>query len=98
MSDIQNTPLEDLTSQVAKAMTQWQSGENIKEEAAEIERATAQGPQADTTVLPSAAASKPAIRQVISPMRAIQTVMVAEAAYQPLTWNNSGDVVSATGQ
>ena len=38
LSDIQNTSLEDLTTQVAIAMTQWQSGEKVKEEAAVIER------------------------------------------------------------
>lgn len=83
LSDIQNTSLEDLTSQVAKAMQQWQSGESLKEEAAEIERATA---------------SRPAVTQVIEPTRSIQTVTVAEADYQPLSWSNAGGVASATGQ
>ena len=38
LSDIQNTSLEDLTAQVSQAMTQWQTGEKVKEEAAAIER------------------------------------------------------------
>lgn len=83
LSDIQNTSLEDLTSQVAKAMQQWQSGESLKEEAAEIERATA---------------SRPAVTQVIEPTRSIQTVTVAEADYQPLSWSNAGGAVSVSGQ
>lgn len=83
LSDIQNTSLEDLTSQVAKAMEQWQSGESLKEEAAEIERATV---------------SRPAVTQVNEPTRSIQTVTVAEADYQPLSWSNAGGAVSVSGQ
>jgi outer membrane protein TolC len=113
LSDIQNTSLEDLTSQVAKAMQQWQSGESLKEEAAEIERATVQGPKVETTAGTSALtsnatassvvatvpiASRPSATQVIEPTRSIQTVTVAEADYRPLSWSNAGGVVSATGQ
>ena len=53
LSDIQNTSLEDLTTQVAIAMTQWQSGEKVKEEAAVIERSAE---RADTG-LPAVAGS-----------------------------------------
>jgi outer membrane protein TolC len=113
LSDIQNTSLEDLTSQVAKAMTKWQSGDSLKEEAAEIERAVVQGPQAESTsaasalvsnatasstVAPVMAVSRPVVTQVIEPTRSIQTVTVAEADYRPLSWSNVGGVVSATGQ
>lgn len=113
LSDIQNTSLADLTSQVAKAMTKWQSGENLKEEAAEIERATSQGPRVESTggasalpsnatasnvVTPVEAVSRPAVTQVMEPTRSMQTVTVAEADYQSLSWSNAGGVVSATGQ
>lgn len=100
LSDIQNTSLEDLTSQVAKAMTKWQSGENLKEEAAEIERATLQGPKVESADLSSGSAPAPApvVSQAVTPRSPIQTVTVATPDYQPLTWNNSGNVASAAGQ
>jgi hypothetical protein len=74
LSDIQNTSLEDLTSQVATAMSQWQSGEKIKEEAAAIERSTDSDTTKTTAVLGSAAVASLAAAQ---PGQIVQTAQPA---------------------
>jgi outer membrane protein TolC len=54
LSDIQNTSLEDLTSQVATAMSQWQTGEKVKKEAEAIERSAESAPASLPAVTGSA--------------------------------------------
>lgn len=54
LSDIQNTSLEDLTSQVATAMVQWQTGEKVKKEAEAIERSAESAPASLPAVTGSA--------------------------------------------
>jgi hypothetical protein len=86
LSDIQNTSLEDLTTQVALAMTQWQTGEKIKQEAVEIERSanTVQAQESGKVVVVSA--------------NLVRTVNIDEPVYQQLSWSNSGDVSRSQGQ
>jgi outer membrane protein TolC len=86
LSDIQNTSLEDLTSQVATAMSQWQSGEKIKEEAAAIERSTDSDNTKPTAVSSSAgvaslAAVQPA--QIAQPEQPVLPVQTARPSQPP---------------
>jgi outer membrane protein TolC len=78
LSDIQNTSLEDLTSQVATAMSQWQTGEKIKEEAAAIERSTDSDMTKTTTVPGSAAVASLA---AVQPAQIVQTEQPAQSAH-----------------
>lgn len=77
LSDIQNTSLEDLTSQVATAMSQWQTGEKIKEEAAAIERST-DSDTTKTTAVPGSAAV--ASLAAVQPAQIVQTERAAQPA------------------
>jgi outer membrane protein TolC len=102
LTDIQNTSLEDLTSQVAQAMTQWQSGEKVRNEAAAIEQSTVNAVGKVPTVSGSAAMASMAAAQTPrvqsdgasvvkaeSPLT-VKTVSVEQAEYQPLSWTYAG--------
>ena len=105
LGDIQNTSLEDLTAQVAQAMAQWQTGERVKEEAAEIERSAQAAPEkvvgmeADKNpVSPPVVQPASPARVALNPVATVQTVNVTEPVYQPLSWNNAGELIVTAGQ
>lgn len=105
LGDIQNTSLEDLTAQVAQAMAQWQTGEKLKEEAAEIERSSVGTAEKVTgTVADKSPVSLPVVqpasptRVALNPIGAVQTVNLSEPLYQPLSWNNAGELSLVAGQ
>lgn len=103
LNDIQHTSLADLTQQVALAMTQWQSGEKVREEASAIERSTVEEASqagdvagsasvASLAALPSEAQASPPV-QIVKPVN-VMTVSVEEPDYKPLSWKNEGvDVI-----
>jgi hypothetical protein len=92
LGDIQNTSLADLTKQVSEAMTQWQTGSKVKEEAQAIEKSSLRAdastavPQSSAATVSTATASQPVPLQV-EPWR-VRTATVTTNDYQPLSWNN----------
>lgn len=94
LSDIQNTSLADLTKQVSEAMTQWQTGSKVKEEAETIEKAAL---QADARAVDRASGVAAVSAEVapkeepilIEPWK-VRTTTVAAIDYQPLSWSNVG--------
>ena len=96
LSDIQNTSLEDLTTQVALAMTQWQTGEKIKQEAAAIERSAESSETTRPDSVGSASTASMASvsgASVDAKVRSVQswsvpTVNIEQVEYKPLSWNN----------
>jgi outer membrane protein TolC len=101
LSDIQKTSLADLTKQVGEAMTQWQTGARVKEEADEIARSSA-ATEVDGTREKSSAGTASLV--AVSSQELIRAepwkVRMATAApidYQPLSWNNSEGTASVSG-
>jgi outer membrane protein TolC len=99
--DIQKTSLADLTKQVGEAMTQWQTGARVKEEADEIARSSA-ATEVDGTREKSSAGTASLV--AVSSQELIRAepwkVRMATAApidYQPLSWNNSEGTASVSG-
>lgn len=101
LSDIQKTSLVDLTKQVGDAMTQWQTGARVKEEADEIARSSATT-EVDGAREKSSAGTASLV--AVSTQELIRAepwkVRMATAApidYQPLSWNNSEGTASVSG-
>lgn len=103
LTDIQKTSLADLTKQVGEAMTQWQTGARVKEEADEIARSSAktqvngsqQKSSAGTASL-VAVSSQGSIRAEPWKVK-MATVNAAPIDYRPLSWNNAVGTVSVSG-
>jgi predicted secreted protein len=103
LSDIQKTSLADLTKQVGEAMTQWQTGARVKEEADEIARSSAKigvnGAQEKSsagTASLVAVSTQELIRAEPWKVR-MATATDAPIVYQPLSWNNSEGTASVSG-
>ncbi len=103
LSDIQKTSLADLTKQVGEAMTQWQTGARVKEEADEIARSSAKigvdGAQEKSsagTASLVAVSTQELIRAEPWKVR-MATAAAAPIDYQPLSWNNSDGTASVSG-
>ena len=103
LSDIQKTSLADLTKQVSEAMTQWQTGARVKEEADEIARSSAKigvnGAQEKSsagTASLVAVSTQELIRAEPWKVR-MATATDAPIVYQPLSWNNSEGTASVSG-
>jgi outer membrane protein TolC len=103
LTDIQKTSLADLTKQVGEAMTQWQTGARVKEEADEIARSSAKT-QVDGSQQKSSAGTASLV--AVSSQGSIRaepwkvkmaTVNAAPIDYRPLSWNNAVGTVSVSG-
>jgi outer membrane protein TolC len=85
LSDIQNTSLADLTRQVSEAMSQWQTGARVKEEAATIESSSSSASKDAPVATGSAgvasmAAVANAPRRQIEPSAAVPSTTVSNTA------------------
>ncbi len=100
LSDIQKTSLADLTKQVSEAMTQWQTGARVKEEADEIARSSvkigadgAQEKSSAGTASLVAVSTQGSIRAEPWKVK-MATATAAPIDYRPLSWNNAEGATS----
>jgi outer membrane protein TolC len=101
LSDIQKTSLADLTKQVGEAMTQWQTGARVKEEADEIARSSAKigvnGAQEKSSAGTASLVAVSTQELIRAEPWKVRMATAAPIDYQPLSWNNSEGTASVSG-